>query len=337
MGRPSKERIPRLIVMRTPRQVKERGSSRDRGDMGYNSVMTESQATIQLVRVETADGLFLEGALQRLAQTGPLPVDAFLLLHGTGSNFYAPGVLETFAGQALAHGTAVLRINTRGHDGTCSIPGRKGSVKGGATFERVADCPLDVTAWINWLAVSGFARIVLVGHSMGGVKAIYSQAYSSHPSVRGIVGISPPRFAHERLLTGLHGETFREEFLRASELVARGQGDALLSVTQPLPFVATAAGYVEKYGPENRYDYVPLLPRVPCAALILIGSESIRTSAAFNGSPEAIATAAAGQATCVCEIVEGANINYAGCDKVPFLHAADWLWARAAGNVACIH
>src|SRR5262245_32786078 len=176
--------------------------------------MDESAATLEMVRVETADGVILDGALWRPRRAGELPVDAFLLVHGTGSNFYAPGVLETFAGQALAGGIAILRINTRGHDGFCSNPARTGSVNGGAAYERISDCVLDVGAWVNWLAGHGFARIVLVGHSMGSVKAIYAQAYAPHSAVRAIVGISPPRFSHERLLSGPRGETFAAEFTR---------------------------------------------------------------------------------------------------------------------------
>jgi pimeloyl-ACP methyl ester carboxylesterase len=281
----------------------------------------------ELVRVETDDGLFLDGALQRPRDAGPLPVDAFLLLHGTGSNFYTPGVLESFARQAVAYGAAVLRVNTRGHDGICSISGRQGQVRGGATFERISDCTRDVAAWATWLEANGLARIVLVGHSMGGVKAIYSQAQTDQPAVQAIVGISPPRFAHERLAAGPRGVTFREEFARASELVRRGDGDSLVPVTQPLSFIATAAGYVEKYGPENRYDFVPLLSRLPCPALILIGSESIKTSAAFAGLPDALAEAADGNLQLAYEIVEGANTNYLGCDTIPFVRTAAWIQA----------
>jgi pimeloyl-ACP methyl ester carboxylesterase len=287
--------------------------------------MDECIATLSLVRVETTDGIVLDGALYRPLQSGNLPIDAFLLVHGTGSNFYAPGVLETFTGQAIAEGTAVLRVNTRGHDGICSLPARTGSVQGGATCERISDCVLDVGAWVNLLEGRGYVRIVLVGYSMGGVKAIYSQAYAPHSAVRGIVGISPPRFSHERLSSGLRGETFAAEFSRASQLVADGQGETLLPVTQPLPFVATAAGYVEKYGPANRYDYIPLLTQLGCPALILIGSESIRTSAAFDDLPAAIA--AVGRPNIVCSVIEGANISYKGCDMVPFQHALDWLRA----------
>jgi pimeloyl-ACP methyl ester carboxylesterase len=308
-----------------------------RSHLRYNPAMTAAWSLVELARVETADGLFLDGALQLPQQTGPLAVDAFLLIHGTGSSFYASGVLETFAQQAVADGTAVLRVNTRGHDAMCSIPGRTGSVKGGAAYERIGDSPLDITAWVNWLAAGGFKRIVLVGHSMGAVKAIYSQVQARHPAVCEIIGISPPHFAHERLRTGPRGETFREEFARASELVAIGHGETLIPVTQPLRFMATAAGYIEKYGPEDRYNFVPLLSRLPCPTLVLIGSESIKTSTAFGGLPEAVAEAAAQQARLTCEIVEGADINYNGCDTVPFVRAAAWLSSFGAGGVECIH
>jgi pimeloyl-ACP methyl ester carboxylesterase len=279
----------------------------------------------ELIRTETTDGLFLDGALWRPQSTNKLPVDAFLLIHGTGSNFYAPGVLETFARQTVAGGTAVLRINTRGHDGIAAIPTRSGSVKGGATYERIGDCTLDVTAWVLWLAAKGFAKVVLVGHSMGAVKAVYSQAHAPHPAVTAIIGISPPRFSHQRIASHPRGEQFRVDFGRARDLVARGQPEQLLSVTQPLPFLATAAGYVEKYGPEDRYDYVPLLSRLKCPALILLGSESIKTSPAFDGLDTALAEVAARNPTIACEIVAGANINYTGCDDVPLTRAAAWL------------
>jgi pimeloyl-ACP methyl ester carboxylesterase len=315
--------------------TRQRSQDRDNREKIKYLKMNESIATLDLARVETTDGLVLDGALRRPRKSGQLPVDAFLLVHGTGSNFYAPGVLETFTSQALAAGTAVLRVNTRGHDAICSIPARGGSVKGGATYERIADCALDVGAWVGWLEARDFARIIVVGHSMGGVKAIDSQARAPHPAVRGIVAVSPPRFAHERLSTGPLGKAFVAEFSRASQLAADGQGETLLAVTQPIPFVATAAGYLEKYGPENRYDYIPRLSRLQCPVLILIGSESIRTSAAFQGSPEAIAAAAV-PSTVVCQIAEGANINYTGCDTLPFLRAADWLGAQAADGIGYV-
>ena len=176
--------------------------------------MNTASPTLELVRAETADGLFLDGSFQRPCQPGTLPVDAFLLIHGTGSNFYASGVLEQFAQQRSPAGPPSC-TSTRGHDGISAIPGRKGTTRGGATFERISDSPLDVTAWTNWLTNRDCERVILVGHSMGGVKAIYSQVHAGHSSVLGIVGISPPRFAHDRLATHARsGAKFCEEFAR---------------------------------------------------------------------------------------------------------------------------
>jgi pimeloyl-ACP methyl ester carboxylesterase len=281
--------------------------------------------TTELQRVETADGLILDGALQHPTSPGTLPVDAFLIIHGTGSNFYSPGVLETFAAHAVAAGTAVLRINTRGHDGMCSIPSRSGSVKGGATYELIQDCVHDVSAWLGWLEQNGFDSVVLVGHSMGGVKAVYSQAHAAHRTVQGVVGISPPRFSHERMLAHPKGALFRNDCEKARQFLGQGQPDQLLAVTQPLPFVATAAGYLEKYGPENRYDYVPLLSQIHCPALILLGSQSIETSPAFAGLDSAISDIEAAHSHVRSRVVPGANINYAGCMDVPYQLVAEWL------------
>ena len=62
--------------------------------------------TRELVHVRTSDGLRLDGALRHPQSAASLPVDGFLLIHGTGSNFYAPGVLERFGKQAAAAGAA---------------------------------------------------------------------------------------------------------------------------------------------------------------------------------------------------------------------------------------
>ena len=76
-----------------------------------------AKSHVELCRVTTQDGLHLDGALrvpdQRATQ---LPIDACLLIHGTGSNFTAPGLMETFAHQAVDAGLVSLRVNTRGHD-----------------------------------------------------------------------------------------------------------------------------------------------------------------------------------------------------------------------------
>lgn len=281
----------------------------------------------ELVRTATADGLVLDGAFAAPLKTASQSLDACLFLHGTGSNFYAGGVLEVMADSASAAGLAVLRVNTRGHDGISSLAGRSGSQRGGATYERISDCLCDVSAWLDWLRARGFGRIALIGHSMGGVKAVYSQAREPCPAVGAIVGVSPPRFHHSSWMLHPRADRFRADFARAQELVAAGAQDALLAVTQPVPYVATAAGFIEKYGPEDKYDFVPLLERLQRPTLILIGSKSEAASPAFERTLEVIHENSADWPHVTAERVEGADINYRGQLDEPYARFSAW-WSR---------
>ncbi|HTI50519.1 MAG TPA: alpha/beta fold hydrolase, partial [Planctomycetaceae bacterium] len=197
--------------------------------------------------------------------------------------------------------------------------------KGGAAFEKIGDCMHDLRAWIDLLAARGYRRIVLTGHSMGAVKAIYSQTRQPHPHVAAILAISPPRFCHDRLANGPRGEQFRSEFARMQDLVAQGRPDALVPVTHPLPFVATPAGYLEKYGPDDPYDSLGFLPQIAGPVLVLIGSESAETSAAFAGAAEAIAELQPNCPGISVEVVAGANINYSNGPQAPFERGVRWL------------
>lgn len=286
--------------------------------------MSIASGRTDLVRVETADGLLLDGALS-LAAAGTLSIDAFLLVHGTGGNFYAPGVLEEFAAHARAAGVTTLRINTRGHDGISSIPSRGGGVKGGATYETVAECRHDLAAWIGLLVDRGLRRIALVGHSMGGVKAIYTMAHDSHPEVRALIALSPPRFSFANFQQHPLGTGFRADYERAVRWVAEGRADELMSVTQPLPFLATAGGFVEKYGPEDRYDLLRFLPNISVPSLLFVGSNSMQTSPAFFGLPDAVRNACGPGAPITVRVIEGAGINYGGCIAAVFAEVSAWL------------
>ncbi len=274
----------------------------------------------ELCRVTTADGLQLAGALTTPAEAH---LTALLLIHGTDSNFYGSGILAAIADQAAAEGFPVLRINTRGHDLAASIPGPKGPVQGGAAFERVLDCPLDVAAWCDFLQQRGHARIVLIGHSLGGVKAFWSQKLAPHPGVAGIVGVSPPRFLHRKFQTDERCEPFRRNFAAAMEHIAAGRPDALMTVTQPLPLLITAAGFVEKYGPDDALDYVPILPRLSVPKLILLGSQSVGTNAAFADLPEELGRIASHDL--MLELIAGADINYRNDPQEPWRRIRRWL------------
>ena len=280
--------------------------------------------SFSLVRTHTADDRVLDGAYFDPGILASSGVQACLLIHGTGSNFYAPSVLEIFAHEAAAAGLGVLRANTRGHDVICSLPGRGRSALGGAAYENMDDCRWDISAWLDWLAAAGVTRVAVVGHSMGGVKAMYSQAHAPHVVVHCLVALSPPRFCHTALSAPPLGDAFRREFELASQLVASGCGEQLHRFTQPLPIVMPAAIYVEKYGPEDRCHYLPCLSQLTCPILILLGGRSLETSSAFRGSDRLLFQLQPTLPRLSLEIIPQADISYTACPHLPFQKASAW-------------
>lgn len=279
---------------------------------------------VELCRAETPDGLLLDGALHlphKVANPSD-GLDAFLLLHGSGSHFYAGGALETFATLAAERGVAALRVNTRGHDGVTRIAARLGPRRGGAAYEDLDECRHDVQGWLTFLERRGMRRVVLVGHSLGGVKAVFAAARDQPATVVAVAAISAPRFRHEALSTR---PAFREDFERARELVAVGEGETLLPMREPLPQVMAAAAIVAKYGPHDDYDLIRHLPDVGVPTLYVVGTESVRMSVAFETMPDDLRRVAITQRHVALEIVEGANTVYTGCPEVPFERAWDWL------------
>jgi pimeloyl-ACP methyl ester carboxylesterase len=282
--------------------------------------------SVELCRVTTSDGLLLDGALYAPAQRNPeWPVDACLLVHGTGSSFFAPGMLETFSQQAFEAGLTTLRVNTRGHDLMARIPTERGSVAGGAAYEKISDCRHDLAAWTAFLVQRGLRRIALVGHSMGGLKAIFTQSRSPLEPVTRLVAISPPRFCHAHFQKHKLAGQFREDYRRADALVSRGEGETLLQVRQPLPIAMPASQFVAKYGPHDDYDIVKLLPHVGCPTLVVIGTEAAKTSAAFDGLEGELRRMAAENARLSVRAIEGADVSYAHHAGAPFEATVEWL------------
>jgi dienelactone hydrolase len=268
---------------------------------------------LALVQTRTADGLRLDGSLARPAQasTAPLPVDAVLALHGTGSNFYGSGLFEGLAPKLLADGLAVLRANTRGHDALNMTATLHGPKRIGAAVERVSEATFDVIAWLEYLAAQGFQSIAVVGHSLGAIKALYTHTHCSHPAMTRLVAISPPRLSHSYYVASENGDAFLAQYHMAEKHVATGRGETLLEFNFPIEFIFSAANYLDKYGPEEKYNFLKHIDRLQVPTLFLFGSVEIE-EVNFRGLPEAVAGAASPAQRIQVATISGANHVYTG-------------------------
>ena len=231
----------------------------------------------ELVETWTADGMRLHGALDLSDKPSELIVDGVILFSGVGSNFYSSGLINKIADDCVRAGICALRVNTRGHDTVNTLKTRQGGALQGAAYEVIDDCRHDVAAWVEFLNDRGLQRIGLIGHSLGALKVLYSQAHSATDSVVASIAVSPPRLNFELFNTGAKAADFKQSFREASELVAAGQGQMLFQALFPFPMIRSAKHFVDKYGPESRYDILNFSSQVSSKTLITFGAVELQT------------------------------------------------------------
>ena len=280
---------------------------------------------VDLVQTTTRDGVRLDGTYQAPPRPAEIAVDAFCLVHGTGGSFYSSTLFDDLAGSLLALGCGVLRVNTRGHDGISTAATAKGGRRQGAAYEVVDDCRHDIAAWVGWLAERAGPRVGLLGHSLGAVKCLYALAQEPRQPVACVAAVSPPRLSYSWFCSSPQAQEFLATCALAEQHLQRGEGAALLDVKLPLPFVITAAGYAEKYGPDERYNYLNFVAGVPCPTLVTLGGVEAENNMAFRGAAEALEGLRPRCPGLSVETVPGADHFYTGVRGELAARLESWL------------
>lgn len=275
-------------------------------------------------------------------------VDGLICLHGVGSNFYGSSLFEALTPSLTSLGVPVAWVNTRGRDNVFGGSTRKGRRWFGAAFEIVGECSWDVAGWLTWAQRRGWRRVGLVGHSLGAIKAVFSQAQADGtgaPSsgatataggaasslVTHVAALSPPRLCYRLFQNDPAGAAFFEAITTAKKHLAAGDPDALIRVQYPYPLLISAGSYVDKYGPGEQYDIVPLVPRLQCSTLFTYGASELETGGvAFAGVPEAVRSAARSGQPLTVAVVPGADHNYTRCAAPLAEVLRAWLTAAPA-------
>ncbi len=282
---------------------------------------------VDLVQTTTRDGVRLDGAF-RPAPSGAAPAvaaDAFCLVHGTGGNFYSSTLLEGVAERLLALGCGVLSVNTRGHDLMSNASTARGGRRLGAAYETVDDCRHDLAAWLDWLRQRAGPRVGLLGHSLGAVKCLYALAQDPRLGAVCCAALSPPRLSYSWFCSGPEREVFLEAYARAEQEVQAGQPATLLDVKLPLPFVVTAAGYVEKYGQDEHYNYLNFVAGLPCPVLVTLGGVEVENTMAVRGAPEVLRELAGRYPRLRVATIAGADHFYTGVRDEFLAQLEAWL------------
>lgn len=272
--------------------------------MEIHPLVTDDAVTIQLAWLPPRD----PGA----------PV--LLATHGVGNSFTLSGLWR--AGQLLAErGWGVAMMNNRGHDWVAMNPGDRRWV--GAAYERIEDSALDFQAAQRWLRERGQRRIVIAGHSLGGLKAAYTQAHFPGEDVVALAMFSSPRLpddkvwdwpAHQALLA------------RCRDMVEQGRGEELMHIDMPTNTPAMKGlmcyrTYINKYGPEAATTTLRFADRIRVPTFLLAGEfEKPQLSFSVDMEP-ALANAPSVRRV----MIEGCDHIYTGKHEAVAAAAHDWL------------
>ena len=82
---------------------------------------------------------------------------------------------------------------------------------------------------------------------------------------------------------------------------------------------------MEKYGPEERYNYLRFISGMPCPTLITLGGREVENNMAFRGAREAVAELAAKRKNLSVETIVGADHFYNGVREALCARVEEWL------------
>jgi pimeloyl-ACP methyl ester carboxylesterase len=203
-------------------------------------VWADETVRIQMVRLQTTDGITLTGVLR---QPHTVRNNAgVILVHGYSGNFYS-GIMS-FLPEALSDsGFASLVINMRDHD--------RGPKK-----NRFEDNRYDIAVAVDEMVRLGYNSIFLFGHSMGTNRVLYYIAATGDSRIRGILLTGPPGNLFEWNISIFGIEAASQVLAQAQDLVARGKGDEWMLINLgPLgKALYTANHVVSLRGPKTVSD-----------------------------------------------------------------------------------
>ncbi len=281
---------------------------------------------VDLVNVVNDDGLTLQGAFfaPDLGTSAKGPVDAVLLNHGSTGNFYT-GSQVAMAQALRGHGYACLSLNSNAHDTVWY--NASDSTYYGVAFEILDRCRPDLKAGIDYLAKLGFRRIALVGNSMGAVRVGYYAATEADDRVATVIPISPVRLSYSYFMDSEDAAEFQGIIQRADELEAQGKAQELMAVDFPIPQMFSAASYLDKHGPGERYNLVTLAPKIKAPVFALSGS--LETHSRLRDIASDLATAAVNSPRAEYKVIEGGNHALNNRREEAATAVLDWLASLA--------
>ena len=283
----------------------------------------------ELVATTTADRVRLNGFFIAARGGDAHQADGAVIVHGLAGNFYSSPLLLNIGNRLAGIGVHSVLANTRGHDvlNWTIRSGRSQTI--GSSVEDVSECTHDLNAWSEYLIRQGCRRVFLIGHSLGAIKSLFAAAHGAHASLAGVVALSPTRLNYEQFVQSSQCDVFLATMAQAAELVAQGNPQQLMQIQFPFPTWMAAQAYLEKYGPENRFDWLAFSDRIAVPMLATFGELELRDNPAFEGLRDELSKKQLNNNNVEFQVVPGADHFYVACIELVCNSIVEWLDRQA--------
>ncbi len=282
---------------------------------------TKATAVVtELLTVRAEDGTPLDGVHYARAGDGRPAAERTVVnfLHGRSMNFYV-GVQRFAAETLVGAGYDVLAMNRR----SAGVAGIRDSFTGvGDAWTLWREHRMDVDAGVRHLRGLGYRRIVMAGHSLGGLLAADYAAREAE--VAGLI-LASPSSAFRGLPTTFPQDARAHVIEHARQMVAEGRGRELI-LLPAWPWIITAEAVVDPLAPGATQPLEELLARYAGPLLTFCGDRGVDGNllpgarAAFDRSPSAAKH---------LEVLAGCDHFYVGFEERVTGLIRDWLAKHA--------
>lgn len=284
---------------------------------------------LELVSATTPDGMTLHGAFLAASDAQraqkQIKLDAAILLHGAGTNFYSVSFYRKLTPCLLDLGLDVFWTNNRGHDGMYGAMQAGRYTMQGAAFEHVGSARHDIAGWLEMAAQRNLQRILVIGHSLGAIKTLLAQAYQPDQRVAAIIACSPPCLSYERFVESEKKEAFMNSLEAARQEVAQQRPHQLVQVDFPFPMLIAAENYLDKYGPGENYNIMRFTSLIKVPTLFTFGERELSDNVSFYKLDQQVSELVANEENFQVQVIPGADHFYTGTDELLSQAVSEWL------------
>ncbi len=264
-----------------------------------------------IIRIKTSDDIELQGIVcEPVGQTARIAV---IHIHGTEGNFYENAFVDHFAETYPRMGVAFFSFNNRGHDG-------------GSIYESFSDSIHDIRAVVGLAKSRGCEEVVLQGHSLGALKAVYYSTTTSG-SPRALILLSPVDIVDFYLSTS---RTDREQVMRRLAELAENDPTQLVPETIWGEWLMSVETFTQMVAPGSEADIFPfrtttlrgsIFREVDAPTFVAIGGDDF----ALAPSPEKAIAQFDEFENVDTAFIEGAPHNFAGYEEALVEQVVSWL------------